>query len=69
MIDLTDLTEQIRRWDEGKLPLQMETLIEAARRYANPDIEAAMEAYETHQPTTREWIAEAVAAALTGNTE
>ena len=37
----TDLTEQIRRWDDGQLPIHMETLIEAARRYANPNIEAA----------------------------
>ncbi len=33
MIDNADLVEQIRRWDAGQLPIRMETLIEAARRY------------------------------------
>ena len=41
MIDHTDLTEQIRRWDEGQLPIRMETLFEAARIYANPNHQAA----------------------------
>ena len=35
MTDHTDLIEQIRRWDDGQLPIQMETLMEAARLVAN----------------------------------
>ena len=30
---MSDLMEQIRRWDEGQLPIQMKELIEAARRW------------------------------------
>ncbi len=42
---MTDLTEQIRRWDAGQLPIQMEALIEAARIYANPNMQAAGDKY------------------------
>ncbi len=42
MTNHNDLTEQIRRWDDGQLPIRMETLIEAARLVANPNIEAAV---------------------------
>ena len=38
---MSDLQDQIRRWDQNLMPTQMETLMDAARRVANPDYEVA----------------------------
>ena len=65
---MSDLTDQIKRWDEGKLPIHMETLMEAGRRYANPDYEAGWHWAIRRQPMSLEFATGIIDAAL-GTTE
>ncbi len=64
MTDHTDLTEQIRRWDEGQLPIHMETLMEAARRYANLDYKAGWHWAVRRQAMSLEFATGIINAAL-----
>lgn len=43
---LAYLLEEIRRWDQGQMPIRMETLMEVTRRVANPNA-----------IVTRDWLA------------
>ena len=37
---MSDLEDELKRWDQGLMPMRMETLMEVARKVANPDLEA-----------------------------
>ncbi len=69
---MTDLQDEIQRWDQGFLPMRMETLMEAARKYANPDYEAAAEpwwAFFEESGHTAEDTIQAIVDAALGVTE
>lgn len=50
------LLEEIARWDQGKMPIRMETLMEVVKLVVNPDLEASgRRLWHLMNPKGKDW--------------